>query len=143
MPFQAYTCGFMVDRAGHIVLVEKRKPAWQAGKLNGVGGKIEINETPHACMRREWLEETGHRHDAWDHLCSLQFPEAEVHFFRALVDALPIDEFGDVNDSGERIMIAQVQNLPETVIDNLRWLIPLSLDRCGNVGGKIHEESYA
>jgi 8-oxo-dGTP pyrophosphatase MutT (NUDIX family) len=29
-----------------VLLIEKQKPAWQRGKLNGVGGKIEPGENP-------------------------------------------------------------------------------------------------
>ena len=37
---QHYACGFLFsqDRT-RVVLIRKRRPAWQAGKLNGVGGK--------------------------------------------------------------------------------------------------------
>lgn len=45
------------DRA--IVMIEKTKPAWQAGKFNFVGGKIEPKEEPIDCMVREFKEETG------------------------------------------------------------------------------------
>lgn len=141
MSFQAYTCGFMIDRHGNTILVEKLKPAWQAGKLNGIGGKIEINETPHACMRREWREETGDDHADWDHVCSLQFPECEVYFFRAIVDHLPA--FWMQNDVGEYLSVWNAAGLPAKVIDNLRWLIPLCMDRNGNIGGKIFEAKCA
>ena len=34
-----YACGFLFsDDRRHVVLIRKRRPAWQAGKLNGVGG---------------------------------------------------------------------------------------------------------
>lgn len=42
-----------------ILLVEKRRPEWQKGLLNGVGGKIERGESPLEAMNRETLEETG------------------------------------------------------------------------------------
>ena len=57
---QTYACGFLfsLDRQ-RVLLIRKRRPAWQAGKLNGLGGKIEPGETPDAAARREVLEETG------------------------------------------------------------------------------------
>lgn len=55
-----YVLGFMFNLAeSKVLLVWKNRPAWQAGKLNGVGGKIEEGETPIQAMNREFAEETG------------------------------------------------------------------------------------
>ena len=55
-----YVLGFMFNEAeSKVLLVWKNRPAWQAGKLNGVGGKIEAGETPVQAMNREFAEETG------------------------------------------------------------------------------------
>jgi len=55
-----YVLGFIFDAdARHIALIEKRRPAWQAGLLNGIGGKIELGETPLQAMERECREECG------------------------------------------------------------------------------------
>ena len=43
----------------NIVLIRKDRPAWQAGRINFPGGKIEQNETVLHCMSREFKEETG------------------------------------------------------------------------------------
>jgi len=52
--------GFMFNRHGDaVVLIEKKKPDWQKGLLNGVGGKIEVMESPIDAMVREFKEETG------------------------------------------------------------------------------------
>jgi len=42
-----------------ILLILKNKPAWQVGKLNLVGGKIEPGEEPGQAALRELKEETG------------------------------------------------------------------------------------
>lgn len=42
-----------------ILVVAKLKPAWQVGKLNLVGGKIEPGEGPWFAAVRELKEETG------------------------------------------------------------------------------------
>jgi 8-oxo-dGTP pyrophosphatase MutT (NUDIX family) len=41
------------------VLMRKNRPKWMAGQLNGVGGKINPDETPAQAMAREFEEETG------------------------------------------------------------------------------------
>jgi 8-oxo-dGTP pyrophosphatase MutT (NUDIX family) len=55
-----YVVGFVFDPdESHLLLIWKNRPAWQAGKLNGPGGKRENGETPLAAMEREFGEETG------------------------------------------------------------------------------------
>lgn len=55
-----YCLGFITDEEGsHVLLMEKRRPSWQAGQFNGVRGKVEGQETAHDAMIRECQEETG------------------------------------------------------------------------------------
>ncbi len=43
---KGYVLGFAFDEDYEwVALIKKNRPQWQAGKLNGVGGKIEPNET--------------------------------------------------------------------------------------------------
>ena len=60
-----YVLGFAVTPDRKILLVEKLRPKWQAGRLNGIGGKIEEGETSIAAMRREASEEAGLGHLPW------------------------------------------------------------------------------
>ena len=43
----------------NVLLVEKQRPAWQVGRYNLPGGKIEEDETIHEAAIRELYEETG------------------------------------------------------------------------------------
>lgn len=55
-----YCLGFAFTVDGSVALIRKAKPEWQAGKLNGVGGKIEeFDPSPVHAMTREFMEETG------------------------------------------------------------------------------------
>lgn len=54
-----YVLGFAYTPDNKVLLIKKNKPEWQKGKLNGIGGKIELNETPLEAMNRETLEESG------------------------------------------------------------------------------------
>lgn len=128
---QEYVCGFLFDpERTRVLLIRKRRPAWQAGKLNGVGGKIEPGETAIDAMRREFTEETGLRVSDWQHVVTLRGADDfgsghgwAGHFFRA---------FGDLGSAlsvtDEQLEIHPAQPLPEDTIPNLLWIIPLLLD---------------
>lgn len=122
---QAYVCGFLFspDRS-RVLLIRKRRPDWQKGKLNGVGGKIERGERPAQAMRREFIEEAGLDIDTWHEVVVLTGSDWRGHFFRA---------FGDIIDAArtltdEHLEIHPVAKLPPDTIPNLRWLVPLLLD---------------
>ena len=69
-------------------------------KWIGVGGKIEPNETPEECARRETMEETGLtldelRYRGVVHFESNEYPAEEMHLFTSTVfhgDLIDCDE---------------------------------------------------
>ncbi|RDW17587.1 DNA mismatch repair protein MutT [Oceanobacillus arenosus] len=52
-----YTICF-IKRGNEILLLNREKSSWM-GRWNGVGGKLEAEETPMECILREIKEETG------------------------------------------------------------------------------------
>ena len=56
-----FTIGFAFDpNLTRVLLIKKaRGPLFNIGKWNGIGGKFNLGEGIRACMRREFLEETG------------------------------------------------------------------------------------
>src|SRR5438067_567363 len=122
--FQHYACGFLFseDRT-RVVLIRKHRPPWQAGKLNGVGGKLERDEIAPQAMRREFREEAGVDIDSWQHILTLSGKDWAGHFFRAFGD---IDAARSLTD--EKLEIHRIHELPRDTIPNLRWMIPLMLD---------------
>lgn len=46
------------DKLLNVALIKKKKPEWQKGYLNGVGGKVKDGEGYHEAMTREFEEET-------------------------------------------------------------------------------------
>jgi len=55
-----YVLGFAFNESmKQVVLVKKNRPDWQAGKYNGIGGKIEEGECATDAMVREFKEETN------------------------------------------------------------------------------------
>jgi 8-oxo-dGTP diphosphatase len=54
-----FVVGFVFDSNGWFAMIEKQRPDWQKGLWNGIGGKIEEDETPVEAMTREFFEEAG------------------------------------------------------------------------------------
>lgn len=52
-----YTLCF-IRQGNNILLLNREKPRWM-GSWNGIGGKLEENETPTQCIIREVYEEAG------------------------------------------------------------------------------------
>lgn len=65
-----FTLGFVLADGKYVYLMRKDHPDFQAGKLNGVGGKLEPGETFADCMAREAVEESGYS-GAWHHLATM------------------------------------------------------------------------
>lgn len=120
-------CGFFFDpNKTSVVLIRKKRPDWQAGLLNGVGGKVEEGEFALDAMVREFEEETGVRHEDWTPFCVLtdEINGYEVHYFRAFGDVMKCTTTTD-----EEIEMVMAGAVPASaVIPNLTWLIPMALD---------------
>jgi 8-oxo-dGTP diphosphatase len=54
-----YVLGFGFDSDRRVALIKKKRPEWQAGRWNGIGGKVELHETSREAMAREFYEESG------------------------------------------------------------------------------------
>lgn len=148
-----YVVGFLFDEALHnVVLIRKNKPDWQAGKLNGVGGKIELTDiSPVAAMVREFKEETGLQTvpEGWHVYVELGDAHAtwEVTFFWATAPSLGLGTVATLTD--EAIVVTPVSvalSSTANIMANLSWLIPMALnhmhgrDRCNF--HQIFEASY-
>lgn len=138
MTIPSYCLGFAFDLPNdwpksatigktNVALIRKLKPEWQAGSLNGIGGKIEdYDETPRHAMVREFSEETGYktRLDQWQRFHTMGSEDWQVECFRAF--HIPLGELYSATD--EEVLYVNAYQLPEDVLFNLRWLIPLAMD---------------
>ena len=120
-----YCAGFLFDNdLEFVVLIRKEKPAWQRGKLNGVGGKIEEGETPAEAMRREFLEETGMDIKSWEQYVTLTGEGFTVHFFHAHTD----NPWAVKSTTDEAVAVFELEHLTcLQTIPNLQWLIPMAM----------------
>ncbi len=126
---QGYVLGFMFseDRR-YVALIEKNRPTWQAGLLNGVGGHIEDDDDgPGTAMAREFREETGVQTDPgdWEWYASLSNEKCFIYIFRMFSDK--VWDARTLTD--EEVFVRTIGNNFDKRIPNLSWLIPLALDK--------------
>lgn len=126
---QDYTLGFAfsADRS-RVVLIKKNRPAWQAGKLNGIGGKVEPGEDNATAMCREFAEECGVETTPsdWHYFTKIVGQMGAVYCYRLFDDkALQAKSCSD-----EEIMIVDVSldTIRKVAMSNLAWLIGIALD---------------
>lgn len=121
-----YVVGFMFNvQRDAVLLIRKKRPAWQDGLLNGIGGKIEENEPPICAMIREFEEEVGIKttFKDWQLLCAYEcLTGAMVYFYVAV---------GNINDA-QSVTDEVIELVPtnsicyQRCIDNLKWLVPMA-----------------
>lgn len=123
-----YTVGLMFDnKAKEVLLIKKNRPKFQAGKYNGVGGKLEKGETVRQCMVREFQEESGIHtsDDQWKHIITLEGGTWRVWFFMSRDPN--VYSYNNSTDEVLRLVpTSQLHNLP--LMPQLYWMIPLALD---------------
>jgi|SRR5579863_4302276 len=133
-----YVLGFLFSPdKRRVILIRKSKPAWQAGMLNGIGGKVEYNESIVDAMRREWVEETNCDSPLWQHRVTMIGENDggwQVWVFSAIS---PSHEWFEQIPRGfelpqeEPVVAVSRDYFASNIIDaipNLRWLVPLCAD---------------
>jgi 8-oxo-dGTP diphosphatase len=125
-----YVAGFCyTEDRQRVLLVRKKKPTWQANKLNGVGGRVEDDESFEAAMAREFSEEVGVACVPWERTVTITLSERPVQIacFRAFSDI--VRSHPQKNDIGELLGLHNVDGLRfDNLANNVAWLIPLHLD---------------
>lgn len=122
-----YVVGFMFspDRQ-FVVLIRKNRPEWQAGKLNGIGGKTEEGEFPRQAMVREFREETGVEtpEDSWEIKGRIEGVEERIYILRAFSGAA----FDVQTATDEKVELHCVDGFPyNAAVSNLQVLLPAML----------------
>ncbi len=141
-----YVVGFLFDSAFEwVALIRKNRPAWQAGRLNGIGGKLEPGEDSIDAMVREFREETGLHvtADRWRLMCTIAWPddlerlgttdEAAVDFYVAHAPAEGRAGLArlvqSLTDEQVEVIARRWITEPEwqdQLIPNITWLVPLA-----------------
>lgn len=123
-----YVLGFLFNPdKTKVILIEKVKPSWQKGLLNGVGGKIEEGETAGEAITREFEEETGVNIPIlnWQYIHRILDNGMIVYCFKATSSDFDLCR----TTTPERIKKQSISTLyKQKTINNLKWLIHLCLD---------------
>ena len=102
-----YVLGFaFTDDADRVLMVEKRRgPKLNFGRLNGVGGKVEDDESYADAMSREFREEAKSEVRQWDRIGSFTGPSWEIEIFKGVILS---EEVPAANDVGEPLRFEDV-----------------------------------
>lgn len=130
-PPARYVVGFLFAGDRWVLLLRKNRPAWQAGKLNGPGGKVEVGETFAEAMFREFVEEVEYAVTTWEHFATLKGVERdgrpyEVAFFRAELTVARGNVIHSYLEYDEQPEWFPINALPDDVLPKLRFLIPMA-----------------
>lgn len=117
------------DAQTYVALIRKVKPDWQAGKLNGIGGKVEMSDggNPVSAMVREFSEETGTMTDSfmWLPFAVMEFDSVLVYCFAGRMDWEKFESLRTV--TAEEVVKIRVDRVDEfDPLLNLGWLIPMA-----------------
>jgi 8-oxo-dGTP diphosphatase len=137
-PTVEYVVGFLFaptrDQPDQVALIKKARPAWQAGKLNGIGGHVEKTDTSlNEAMRREFFEEAGADipSERWEHFATILFDNidtiAKVHFFKSFQQTTIISKT-DEKVAWYEVNPIQVFGGGTPFVAHLQFLIPLALE---------------
>lgn len=128
-----YVMGFIFSaKRDKVLLVKKKRPEWQTGKWNAIGGKIDDTDVnPLAAMQRESSEETGMQLN-WEHCITFVCPGGTVFVYRA-IDNLNCTHENFCNEihykqiEDETLKVWRVELLPNNSDADLKWLIAVCL----------------
>lgn len=126
LKIEEYVLGLAFDvyDVSKAVLLQKQRPEWQAGLLNGPGGKIRPGESRKEAMIRKFGEECGlfTEEEDWEPVATIIGKTWCVHVFQARVLSEHChthrDEVVDTFDWSSHV---------KRMVPLLDWLFPLAL----------------
>lgn len=128
-----YVLGLVFSQyEGRIALLRKKRPDWQVGKLNGIGGHIEPGETPKEAMIREAEEEVGLKlgGGCWEEIATLRKSRTwELFVFKTNLP-LPTEPEDLMGQEDEQVEVHNVNLMYlEDCVPNLHYLVQFAVRR--------------
>lgn len=143
MTREDYVCAFLFDdQCTEVMLILKKRPTWQAGKFNGIGGQVREDETHRQALRREFAEETGVTDSkGWYMFARVKYGNTGAHVsYFALADS---DVFRRAEtQTDEQLVPLELDKIDRVdgLLPDLRWLIPMAVYQVSSEGRDIHAE---
>jgi 8-oxo-dGTP diphosphatase len=125
-----FVVGFAFSKTSNkYLLVEKLRPKWQEGCLNGIGGKIEPGELPMDAMDRECLEETGLILSPWTPRGVMKSTNNDSNEFKCYIYYVETDLiFGFKQLEDEKLGLYTMETaLSKPHVANLEYLLPFGM----------------
>lgn len=120
-----YTLGFVFNKSlDKVLLIELDKPGqWNDKLVNGVGGKLELEETFLESMQRECLEESSLYIEDWKSCGSFEGKDFLVEVFCSTIEE---DKINGYRSPEGTVMWYKLNDLPINLVPNAEWMIPLT-----------------
>lgn len=128
-----YVLGFMFSNdLTRVAVIQKQKPQWQKGLLNGIGGKIEPGENIYEAMIREFREETGYEtlEEEWSYFLCMKGTDPKDPW-RCECFAIRGNLLGLRTMETELVLtqfVPAIHIANPCVVENLPWVIGMAHD---------------
>jgi len=121
-----YAVGFAFDETGeHLLLIKKKRPWWQVGYLNGLGGVIAPNQDIYEAMKDHAVKEANLPRVDWKCFTKVSYDEAILFVFTYTFKSKTIQNCFSSKDE-ELCILKHVLVANRKVIPDLRWLVPMA-----------------
>lgn len=119
MEHKQYVMGLIIDTTDRVLLIKKKRPSHQVGKWNGLGGKVEDNETITAAMSRETKEESNLDipENSWTLMYSGSQPSGSLFVFITYINPELMDSAKQMTD--EIISVFPINDLPMNCMEDI------------------------
>ena len=146
MEHTQYVMGLIFDTTDRILLIKKKRPTHQVGKWNGLGGKVEDNESITAAMSREVKEESNLDipETSWTLMYSGSQPSGSLFVFITYISPELMDSAKQMTD--EIISVFSISELPLNCMEDIYSYISSRSKRKPKVlliTGAHNNEEYA
>ncbi|QDM02089.1 NUDIX hydrolase [Aliarcobacter butzleri] len=128
-----YVVGIVTD-GSKILLLRKNNPDWQKGLYNGVGGKVDLDETPFEAIIRECQKEVGLEISNWSEIETIPLQSGvDLTYFFAVIEEEELKKAQSLQD--ERVEFFDIDNLPKNILKDLK-------EQIDNIFLKIESKSH-
>jgi 8-oxo-dGTP diphosphatase len=128
-----YVVGIITD-GSKILLLRKNNPDWQKGLYNGVGGKVDLDETPLEAIKRGCQKEVGLEISNWSEIETIPLQSGvDLTYFFAVIEEEELKKAQGLED--ERAEFFDINNLPKNILKDLK-------EQIDNIFLKIESKSH-